>query len=176
MRLPLAGTTRATAAVLGWVAAAVVAGLIGITAIGAVGDGIVGSSTTPLSADQVDQQLAARVTTNAGTSTPAASTSASTPAQTSAPLGSSTPPPVTQPPAQGQPKVFSTDGGSVVARCSGASPQIVSATPAQGFTVKKDDQEEGRARVEFESDRQDLQFRVEVACSGNVPFATVEAN
>ena len=39
MRLPLAGPTRVSMVGLGWVAAAVVAGLIGITAIGAVGDG-----------------------------------------------------------------------------------------------------------------------------------------
>ena len=180
MRLLRAGATRATVVLVGWIAAAVVAGFIGIAAIGAVGDGIVGTSSSPLSAEQVDQQLAAQGTAPGtatapagsapGTSTPPPSTIPQT-----SPPGGATVPPATQPPAppaESETKSISTQGGSILTRCRGASPQIVNAVPAQGYSVEKDaDEGEGRARVEFESD--DVRVRVEIFCDGGEPVWTI---
>ncbi|MEJ7726133.1 MAG: hypothetical protein WKH47_03850 [Actinomycetes bacterium] len=201
MRLPLAGPTRVSMVGLGWAAAAVVAGLIGITAIGAVGDGIVGFSSPPLSAEEVDRRLAASASGGdqaEGTTLPVTpgpslgpSPSSTPPGATSVPPGTTPPvvpdPPVTQPPdpppdpppAEPPPasetKIISTAGGSIVTRCQGASPQIVSATPAQRFEVKNDpDDGEGRARVEFESEQ--LRVRVEITCSNGQPDWTVETD
>ena len=61
-----------------------------------------------------------------------------------------------------------------MARCSGAAPVIVSATPAQGFQVERDSEGEGQVRVEFESDAQDLRVRVEITCVDGVPRESVE--
>jgi len=198
MRLPLAGPTSVTVVGLGWVAAAVVAGFIGITAIGAVGEGIVGLSTTPLSVEEVDRRLAASAgvedqsgaTTQPTTSAPsgAPSPTATAPVVTAPPPVASPPaasePPVTQPPAQPPPsqpppasetELISTAGGNILTQCRGASPQIVSATPAQGFQRETDpDDGEGEARVEFESEQ--LRVRVEITCSNGQPNWTTETN
>jgi hypothetical protein len=196
MRLPLAGPTRVTMVGLGWVAAAMVAGFIGITAIGAVGDGIVGFSTTPLSAEEVDRRLAA---SEAGTD-PNAPTTPTTPGTSGSPSASATAPPATTPPAVTPPpagdppattqppvqpppepptasetRLISTDGGDILTQCRGASPQVVSATPAQGFQRETDpDEGDGEARVDFESER--LRVRVEITCSKGQPDWTVETD
>lgn len=163
MRLPLAGRARAAVVLLGWVAAAVVGGVVAVTAIQAVGQGVVGSSTTPLSADQVDEQLAevgASATTTTVPTTP--SQSPTSPAASA--------PPTTQPPAGGEQTLLSTPGGDIIARCVGAAPVIDSTTPAQGFHV--DTEDEDHARVDFESD--DGRVRVELFCSGGVPDFTLD--
>jgi hypothetical protein len=159
-----------------------VAGMIGVTAIGAVGDGIVSSSSTPLSAEEVDQQLAAQgsvgeTSTTVPTTPPAPATSTPTnpppPATTRPPGGTADPPPA-EPPPQSQDRVITTQGGTVITRCRGSSPLIVSATPAQTFQVEKDpDGGEGRARVEFESDSKDIRVRVEIFCVSGEPTWTI---
>lgn len=169
MRLPSDGPTRVIVVALGWIASAAVAGFIGITAIGAVGDGIFGSSTTPLSLDQVNDRLEATSTTspNAQPSTP-----------TTDPSGTTEPPPTqppaTEPPAETVSKGISTAGGNVVARCNG-SLLTYSATPNVGFQAERhDDEGDGEVRVEFESD--DLRIRVEMACVDGVPTHTIEVD
>ena len=172
MRLPVAGRARAVVVLLGWVAAAAVGGVIAVTAIEAVGQGLVGSSTTPLSADQVDEALAEQT----ARATPTTSASPTQSAGTSTPPSSGPPtsvPPTTQPPAGGESKLLSTPGGSIVARCDGANPVIMSTTPTQGFQAERDDDEgEGRARVDFESD--DGRVRVEIFCTDGVPDFTID--
>lgn len=191
MKLPLAGHARVIGVGLGWVAAAVVAGFIGLTAIGAVGEGIVGLSTTPLSADEVDRRLAASASgegQNAASTPPvtsspttAPSPTATAPVVTPPPSATSPPavpdppatePPPTQPPPASETRLISTAGGNVLTQCRAASPQIVSATPAQGFQREIDpDEGEGEARVEFESE--ELRVRVEITCVDGEPSWTV---
>ena len=70
--------------------------------------------------------------------------------------------------------MISTDGGHHRRPVPRRSPQIVSATPAQGFQREKDpdDEGEGRARVEFESD--ESRVRVEIFCVDGVPDYTLD--
>lgn len=175
MRLPLAGRGRAMAVLLGWIAAAVVAGVIGVTAIDAVGQGIVGSSTTPLSAEQVDGRLAEQ--SASATATSSAVPPASTPITSSAPP--TTPPAATEPGGTstepqpgGEAKLLSTRGGDIVARCEGANAIIVSTSPAQGYQVDRDDDQDDGARVDFESD--DDRVRVEIFCVDGEPEFTLD--
>ena len=44
--------------------------------------------------------------------------------------------------------MIATAGGTVLARCTGGRPEVVSATPAQGFRVQTED-DDGGPRVRF---------------------------
>src|SRR6201991_436609 len=101
---------------LAWAAAVVVATLVGMSAVGAIGTGILGGGQQPLTPAEVDQALAAA---RSAPNPPVAA-----------------PPPVS--PARPSPAaadVVASPGGTIVARCAGDVVEIVSASPAQGFRL-----------------------------------------
>ena len=61
------------------------------------------------------------------------------------------------------PEVIATAGGTVLARCAGGRPEVVSATPAQGFRVQTEE-EDGGPRVRFRAG--DVRIEVEPVLRG----------
>jgi hypothetical protein len=148
MRSPRARTALVA---LAWAAAVVVATLVGMSAVGAIGPGILGSGRQPLTPTQVDQALAA-----------ARAVPAPAPV---APAAPPSPPSVSN--AAGA-DVVTSPGGTIVARCTGNAVEIVSASPAQGFRL--DDDREG-SRVQFESE--DATVEVQLSCQDGRPVGAV---
>ncbi|SDT56969.1 hypothetical protein [Actinoplanes derwentensis] len=135
--------------VFGWVVAAALAVLVGVVGIGLVGSGLFSQETEPLSETDVARALQAEETT----ATPGESTGEiiATPSPSRAsekPTGSHS---------------FPTRGGTVIADCD----HIISMSPAQGFAVHEQGDDEG----EFRNVR-DGHFRVKVDlgdCAGGIP-------
>ncbi len=144
---------RTVTAVLAWLGALVAATAVGLAAVTAIGVEIVGPDRQVLQPAEVDARLAA------APGAPAPPTAI--PAPTAAPPD---PTPV------GTAEVIVSDGGTVVARCAGGAPQVVSASPAQGFRIHDEDDEE-RGRVRFESDRLEVELRL--SCATGRPTAEV---
>lgn len=109
---------RTLFAAAGWLAAAVVATLIGVGALRLVGESIAGTPGGVLSQEQVSRELA-QSPTPGSTSQPAATPSPSANVSSSSPPGSQ--------------KVARANGGSVVAECRGGLAWLVSWAPAPGF-------------------------------------------
>ena len=129
----------------GWLAAAILAVLVGLVAVSVIGDGITSPLTRPLSQAEVERELAG--------ASPAA-----------------TPDPTPSTSAPEKPRSFPTAGGTVVARCDGGRATIVSMAPAQGFSVHERDGDEGEFRgVSDDHDR----VKIEVTCRGGTPSAEV---
>lgn len=136
---------RGSAVAAAWVVAAVLATTLGLLAVGAIGSGLSGAAAPPLSPAEVDARLAAARAT----------------AEPAAPV----PAPVGEAPAQ----VVATAGGTVAARCVDGRPQVVAATPGQGFRV--DDPGEKPDEVTFESEALDVEVRL--GCRDGLPVAQV---
>ena len=132
----------------GWMAAAVLAVLVGLVAISVIGDGLVAPAAEPLSEAQVAEQLASAPPPPAvsGPAPSAAATSAS--------------------------RTFLTRGGTVVARCDDGRPVIVTMSPAQGFQLHERHGAEGEFRgVRDDHDR----VKVDARCAGGRPELSVES-
>ena len=142
------------AGVAAWAAALGAALVVGLTAVGAVGAGLLGPGPQPLTPAEVDARLAS--------AEPAAE-----------PVAPASPPAV--PPADPgtAPEVIATAGGTVLARCTGGRPEVVSATPAQGFRVQTED-EDGGPRVRFRAG--DMRFEVNLRCVDGRPVGDVEVD
>jgi hypothetical protein len=161
-------------ALAGWLAAAVLATLVGLGAIQVISAGITrgeGDVTDPAEVARALAETSARPSADGGT--PASSTSASRqpadPGGTPAPDRSSPDPPD----ATVVSRTFRTVGGTVRARCSGATARLVTWAPASGYRVHKAERGARReARVEFRGERGEV--RIDVICSGGVPEADVE--
>jgi hypothetical protein len=69
--------------------------------------------------------------------------------------------------------VIATAGGTVLARCTGGTPEVVSAVPAQGFRVQTED-DDGGPRVRFRSG--DTRFEVNMRCADGRPVADVQTD
>ncbi|WP_232666359.1 hypothetical protein [Pseudonocardia sp. TRM90224] len=147
--------SRATiTGVLAWLVAVVGATTIGLLAVGAIGDGIAGpGGDRTLSAAEVESRLAAPPH-----SVPAAAAPA---------------------PAGAQPEVLASQGGTVLVRCVGGVPEIMSVTPAQGYSSHDsgsddDDGDSHRDRVRFEAD--DIKVQMQLSCASGRPtqIVTVE--
>jgi hypothetical protein len=146
--------TRLAAGVAAWAAALGVALVVGLTAVGAVGAGLLGPGPQPLSQAEVDARLAS--------AEPAAPQPAPAPLPTSS--GSA-------PVDTGAPEVVATAGGTVLARCTGGRAEVVSATPAQGFRVQTED-EDGGPRVRFRAGG--TRIEVNLSCADGRPVAAIE--
>ena len=113
----------------GWLAAAVLAVLVGLVGVGVIRDGITAPITRPLSQAEVERELA-RIPPSPSAAAPS---------------------PVREGPA---PKAFATRGGTVVARCVDGAAEVVSLSPAPGFLVHDDDEFRGvtdnHDRVKFD--------------------------
>jgi hypothetical protein len=142
--------TRSLAAIGGWLLAAAAATAVGLLATGAIGTGITGTSTAPLSEQQVARALAR------GTPAPAPSPQP-TPTARATPAGEVT-------------RVLDTPGGTVIARCRAGQATLISWSPAQGY-----DSEHIRpgpaptASLTF--DGPDTATRVRVTCPAGIPTA-----
>jgi len=148
--------TRIVGVVLAWLLAAGAATLIGVVAVGAIGSGIVASPQQPLSAEEVDQRLAAPP--------PSDVPPAGEPTRTTRP---SSPPPSKKPAT----KSFTSRGGNVVVRCSPF--ELVQTVPAQGFELDDvDERSDGGARVRFESDA--LRVEMHLSCRDGEPVSSTK--
>lgn len=129
-----------------WLAAAAGAMLLGLSAVGSIGSGLTGGgSTQPLSSEDVETRLAAAAPPAAPRPTATAG------AQTAV--------------------VPAGPAGTVLARCTGSTPSVVSVNPAQGFEASGDD--DGGAQVKLESE--DVEVRVTLRCENGRPAGTAAA-
>jgi hypothetical protein len=140
--------TRVVAGVAAWAAAVGAALVVGLTAVGAIGAGLLGPGQQPLTPAEVDARLA-----SAEPGAPAPQTAA----------------PEVLAPEMVAPEVIATAGGTVLARCTSDRPEVVSATPAQGFRVQTDD--DGGPRVRFRAGQ--TRIEVNLTCAIGRPVATV---
>ncbi|MEV6630616.1 hypothetical protein AB0M54_07690 [Actinoplanes sp. NPDC051470] len=145
-------TTQRLIIAAGWLAAAVLAVLVGLVAISVIGDGLTGSVGRPLPESEVARRLAAE------------------PPGSTPPSLVPSPPPSVVPPASDN-STFRTPGGTVVARCVDGAPEIVSMSPGQGWNLH----EMGRAEGEFRgvSDNHD-RVKVRIGCDGDTPDIDIE--
>jgi hypothetical protein len=144
--------TRLLAGVAAWLVAVGVALAVGLTAVGAIGTGLLGPGPQPLTPAEVNARLA----------------SADPPAPAAPPATAPIPPaPVAAP------EVVATAGGTVLARCTGGVPEVVSATPAQGFRVQTED-DDGGPRVRFRAGKSRIEVRL--TCADGRPVADVSTD
>jgi cytoskeletal protein RodZ len=155
---------RATTGVVLWLAAAAAATVVGLFAVGGIGDDIFGADARePLSESEVDSRLAASVPSSAPPST---SSSAPSSAPSSTPSTPSTRPPANTPPAAKATPVHSA-GGTVIARCApdGVLVQVLSQTPAQGYQVEPEhDGLDDHPKITFTSGETEIEVRLR--CTG----------
>lgn len=146
---PSSRTTRTGILAGLWVAAATGALLLGLTAVSSIGSGLSGGSPVqPLAAEEVEARLAAP----GAAPRPAA------------------PPAAPEVARQGPPAVVPAGpAGTVLVRCAGTTPQVVSVNPAQGFEAEGDDA--GPDQVLLDGD--DVEVRVTLRCDGGVPTGAV---
>jgi hypothetical protein len=141
--------TRLVAGVAAWLVAVGVALAVGLTAVGAIGTGLLGPRPQPLTPAEVDARLAS--------------------AEPAGPAAPETAAPVPAAPAA-TPEVIATAGGTVLARCAGGTAEVVSATPAQGFRVQTED-DDGGPRVRFRAGKTRVEVRL--TCVDGRPVADV---
>ncbi|PRW64227.1 hypothetical protein [Actinopolyspora mortivallis] len=150
MRVPT-GKTRTALAVLGWCCAAAVAVAVGLTAVSALGRGILDGGPPMSSPEQVRRELA-----RAGPTTPGDG------------------PERTGPAGEGSSEVERTPGGTVTAGCSAEErASLRSWSPSQGFRAQ--DVEDGpadEAELTFESEATEVE--ITVVCDGDTPLVSTE--
>jgi hypothetical protein len=142
----------------GWLGAAVLAVLVGLGAISVIGSGLTSPESRPLSAAEVADELARQVAVS-----PSASEGA----------GDRPPPSVTPSQSPAAPTVtFPTRAGTVVGRCAGTRPEVVSMSPRQGYELHEQDRgpQEDDAEGEFrsQSDGND-RVKFEIVCRAGIP-------
>ena len=135
----------------GWLGAAVLAVLVGLTAVRLIGAGLTSPESRPRSAAQVDEELRALPATSVPTATATARPAS---------------PAVSQAVGDAPGRTFPTRGGTVVARCGANGPRIVSMSPAQGFALHENEGDEGEFRST--SDNHD-RVKFEITCSAGRP-------
>jgi hypothetical protein len=139
---------RRSIAVLGWLAAVVVATLAGLGAIRLVGDDLTGTNAGVRSQAEVARELAAA--TGAPTTRPTATGPTPTPAD------------------DARRGTFAVRGGSAVARCAGDLVTLESWSPAQDYRVVDVDQgPDDDAEVKFQGPGG--HFEIKVECHGGRP-------
>lgn len=147
---------RTLIVVAGWLAAAVVAALIGVGALRLVGQSIAGTSADVLSQQEVDRALA-----QAGSpSPPARSSSPASPSPSASPSASPT--------SGGVRRVLNGRGGTVVAECRGSIVRLVTWAPKQGFAVhEKEPGPAEEAEVDFRGPAG--RSKIKAWCADGVP-------
>ncbi len=130
-----------------WVSAAAVATAVGLVAVGLVAGEVGGPVSTPLSQDNVQDALAGVTPTSA--SPRATATATLTPRATSASV------------TLGALRTVRTRGGVVSARCENRAPNLLYASPAEGWRTERSRDTD----VRFE--RGDQEVVIRLSCSGN---------
>jgi hypothetical protein len=159
----VAGVKGALASVAAWVLGAVTAVGVGLIALTMIGGGLSHDPVQPLSADDlVGSGGVTSAPTTAPTSAPTTSSSAST-----------RPAPAPNSVSTGSPKLLTSRGGTVVARChSDNNSYLVFWSPAQGYRVGE--VMRGPApvtRVEFHG--YDREVTITVTCQASTPHGDV---
>lgn len=154
-----------------WLGAAALATGVALAAVSSIGTGIFGNSAGPLDQTQITEALTTVTPRPEPTTTPSA-----TPEATGAAENDPTESPAEPTRSPAEPTVITSDGGTVVARCTADNRvEVLSWSPAQGFRV--DNAEHGPAReveVEFESGDDEVEIRVR--CSDGEPSAAIESD
>ncbi|MEH1013507.1 septum formation initiator [Micromonospora sp. CPCC 206060] len=140
---------RTLLAVVGWLAAAVLATGIGLGAIRLVGESITGTPGGVRDAAEVERALAGSPEPTLDAGSPSAG-----------PTGPGV--------DSGARRSFATRGGSVVAECAGREVRLVSWAPAQGYRVEEADRGPDDD-VEVTFDGPGGRSEVRIVCSGGVP-------
>lgn len=166
MNRPSKRTTRTGLLAGLWVAAAAGALLLGLTAVGQIGSGLAGGDPVPpMAAEEVEASLARHAADPA--QAPAAPSPG--PQAPQSPVAQPAPPaPAAEPSPTGV--VPAGRAGSVLARCEGDVPRVVSVNPAQGFE-REDDDDLAPGQVLFDGD--DLDVRVTLSCANGTPTGEV---
>jgi large exoprotein involved in heme utilization and adhesion len=134
--------------VAGWLGAAVLAVVVGLTAINVIGAGLTSSQARPRTPAEVARDLAAAPTTAAS-------------------LGSRPSPSV----SAAQPTGLNAHGGTVVARCVGSLAEILTMSPDPGFEAHEWDrgpQREAEGEFRSTSDNHD-RGKFTVTCRSGQP-------
>ncbi|GAA3946952.1 hypothetical protein Aau02nite_78300 [Amorphoplanes auranticolor] len=144
----------------GWFGAAVLAVVVGLAAVSVIGNGLTTPETRPLSAAEVADELARQVAVSPSAAEGSGSRPPATPSASAS--ASSGPPTLT----------FPTRAGTVVGRCAGARPEVVSMSPRQGYELHEqdrglqDDDAEGEFRAQGGGkDR----VKFEIVCRAGIP-------
>jgi hypothetical protein len=153
MRNARAGVLRSVTLFALWVVAATGATLVGLTAVGAIGTGIVNPGPPPLTPTEIGNRLAAPAQTP--------TTDAQAPATTAVQ------------PSPGEVLVLGA-GGTVVATCAGATVRLLAVSPAQGFQETDHLDDDGDHKVEFRSAR--LEVKAKLHCFDGRPVADVKTD
>jgi hypothetical protein len=143
---------------VGWLGAAVLAALVGLAAISVIGNGLTAPATRPLSAAEVADELARQIDTSPPSPSPSPS-----PSSPSATAGTGDRP---SPTASVATQSFPTGAGTVIGRCVGGRPELVSMSPRQGYEVHDQDDNEGEFRSR--GDNHD-RVKFEIVCRDGVP-------
>lgn len=145
-------TTRRTAvAALGWIAAAVLATLIGMGGIRLIGDSLTSTPGGVLDQQEVAKALAAEPSPGLPSGLPSVSPPSPSTAQST-----------------GSQRAFSSAGGSVVAGCHGEQAYLVSWSPAPGYRVTQQEGGPGE-HVEVRFEGSGGRSEIRVTCSGGNP-------
>lgn len=147
---------RTLLVIAGWAGAAVLAVLVGIAAIGVIGADLTDAGTRPRTEAQVARELASLPSTVPPV--PSGSPSRPSPRPSASQAAGEAPVAVS--------RTLATRGGTVVARCAGGRPRIVTMSPAPGFSLHEQDGVEGEFRST--SDNHD-RVKFAIACSGGRP-------
>ncbi|GGL05596.1 hypothetical protein Sme01_56620 [Sphaerisporangium melleum] len=140
-------------ATLGWLAAATFTTGTTTWAIALLGQGLSEPVVSPMSAAQLTQALAT-------------ATAAPVPPATTSPEGSASPSATAR-----SGRVFTTQGGTVVAACVAGRPTLQAWSPAQGYQVDDVEDRSGHlVSVEFESENTKIEVRI--TCAADLPSVT----
>lgn len=138
---------------LGWLAAAGVAVVVGLVAVSALGRGILDAGPPMTTPGEVEAELAR----------PAPPTNGDTSDE--------------PPPNRDRPHVQRTPGGTVVASCDPTTNQaaLLSWSPAQGFQA--DDVDDGPAEeAEISFEAEEVEVDVQVVCRAGEPLVSVDVD
>ncbi|MEV6302439.1 hypothetical protein AB0M02_23700 [Actinoplanes sp. NPDC051861] len=171
--------------IAGWLLAAALAVAVGVVGIGLVGAGLTSRQGAPITETQAERELTALRASAQAAAAPGTATSRG-PGESAGPggdpgAGSSAGPGVGSSAGPGSTpsgssnatvgnasKSFPTRGGTVVADCS----RIISMSPAQGFAVHEQDDDEGEFRSS--TDPHD-RIEVDLECVAGLPELRVQA-
>jgi|SRR5690606_39624467 hypothetical protein len=162
--------------VTAWAAAAVVAVAAGVGAVALAQGGTLGPPAEPVSEESVQAALedAQASSSTSETSSPEGSASESPSVDPSSPAPTGQLDEVPDDSAEVGEEVFSVDGGTFLARCSGSRVELLWWVAAQGWQVSSVDPGPGEdAEIEFEGADE---FEYEITCADGVPSSSLHGS